>query len=177
MIETERLILRTPEDPDRDAIAAINGDPRVGDWLGGVQTREQSDAMVDRVRDHISRKGWGFWVVERKADRAVIGMTGLMAMHDDLPPGPAIEIGWRLAADNWGQGYATEAAQAALGWGFVTLDPPEVIAITADTNLRSQAIMRRIGMSPEPHRDFDHPRLAEDHPLRRHVVFSAKPPK
>lgn len=176
MIETDRLILRPPEDRDREAIAAVNGDPRVGEWLAGVQTRAQSDATVDRILAHIAEYGFGFWAVERKADEAVIGLAGLMMMGEDLPPGPAIEVGWRLAPSAWGGGYATEAARAALAWGFAHRDAPEIIAITAETNLRSQAVMRRIGMAPEPWRDFDHPRLASDHPLRRHVAFSIKRP-
>jgi RimJ/RimL family protein N-acetyltransferase len=176
VIETGRLILRPPEDRDRDALAAINGDPRVGEWLAAVLSREESDAMINRVNAQIAELGWGFWAVERKTDGAVIGMTGLIDMGDDEPPGPAVEIGWRLSPATWGQGYATEAAQAALDWGFVELSPPEIIAITARTNLRSQAVMRRIGMSPEPWRDFEHPKLAPDHPLRQHVLFSARRP-
>jgi len=174
LIETPRLILRPPKDRDRDALAAINGDPRVGDWLAATLTREQSDAMVDRVTVHIAEHGFGFWAVERKADAAIVGMAGLVTMGEDMPPGPAIEIGWRLSPETWGQGYATEAAAAALDWGFAELKPPEIIAITARSNLRSQAVMRRIGMTPEPRRDFDHPKLAEDHPLLAHVVFAAR---
>lgn len=175
MIETERLILRAPEDADRAAIAAMNADPRVAATLGSALSREESDAMVDRIRVHIGLHGWGFWAVERKSDRAVIGLTGLIAMSEDLPPGPAVEIGWRLAHGAWGGGYASEAARAALAWGFEHIRPPEIIAITARSNLRSQAVMRRIGMVPEPSRDFDHPRLAENHPLRPHVTFVARP--
>lgn len=173
MIETGRLILRAPDDADRAALAAMNADPRVAATLGSALTREESDAMVDRIRVHIGLHGWGFWAVERKADRMVIGLTGLLSMGEDLPPGPAVEIGWRLAYDAWGGGYATEAARAALAWGFAHIRAPEIIAITARTNLRSQAVMRRIGMVPDPTRDFDHPRLAEDHPLRGHVTFVA----
>jgi RimJ/RimL family protein N-acetyltransferase len=114
--------------------------------------------------------------VERKADRAVIGLTGLLAMGADLPPGPALEVGWRLAPSTWGQGYATEAAQAAVDWGFAHRDAAEIVAVTAVSNLASQAVMRRIGMTPEPWRDFDHPKLAPDHPLRRHVTWSRKRP-
>jgi RimJ/RimL family protein N-acetyltransferase len=175
VIETERLILRAPEDADRAAIAAMNADPRVAATLGSALSREESDAMVDRIRVHIGLHGWGFWAVERKSDRAVIGLTGLIAMSEDLPPGPAVEIGWRLAYGAWGGGYASEAARAALAWGFEHIRPPEIIAITARSNLRSQAVMRRIGMVPEPSRDFDHPRLAENHPLRPHVTFVARP--
>ncbi|HEX2559007.1 GNAT family N-acetyltransferase [Phenylobacterium sp.] len=174
MIETERLILRAPEDADRAAIAAMNADPRVAATLGSALTREESDAMVDRIRVHIGLNGWGFWAVERKADQAVIGLTGLLSMGEDLPPGPAVEIGWRLAHEAWGGGYATEAAAAALAWGFEHIRPAEIIAITARSNLRSQAVMSRIGMVPDPARDFDHPKLATDHPLRPHVTYVAK---
>ena len=176
LIETDRLILRPPEDRDRDALAAINGDPRVGDWLAATLTREENDAMIDRVNAHIGQHGWGFWAVERKADATIIGMAGLIAMPAEMPPGPAVEVGWRLSPETWGHGYATEAGRAAVAWAFAELKPPEVIAITARSNLRSQAVMRRIGMIPEPWRDFDHPKLAEDHPLRAHVVFAMKRP-
>ncbi|MGZ6038048.1 MAG: GNAT family N-acetyltransferase [Phenylobacterium sp.] len=176
MIETERLILRPPQDRDRTAIAAFNGDPQVGAWLSKALSREESDAMVDRILAEIAERGFGFWAVERKADGAVIGLTGLLAMGADLPPGPALEVGWRLTPSAWGRGYATEAAKAAVAWGFANRDAPEIIAVTAVNNLASQAVMRRIGMAPEPWRDFDHPRLAEDHPLRRHVTWSVKRP-
>jgi RimJ/RimL family protein N-acetyltransferase len=83
-------------------------------------------------------------------------------------------MGWRLAVGAQGQGLATEGARAALDWGFANLDVNEILAWTADSNVASQAVMRRIGMTPDPSRDFDHPRLAEDHPLRRHVVFAAR---
>jgi RimJ/RimL family protein N-acetyltransferase len=176
VIETERLILRAPDEPDRAAIAAMNADPRVAATLGSALTRVESDALVDRIRIHIGLHGWGFWAVERKSDGVVIGLTGLIAMDEELPPGPAVEIGWRLAAEAWGAGYASEAARAALAWGFEHIRPPEIIAITARTNLRSQGVMRRIGMVPDASRDFDHPRLAADHPLRAHVTFAAKAP-
>src|ERR1043165_6824528 len=106
MIETERLILRAPEDADRDALAALNGHPEVGAWLSGVLTREESDAMVDRVRQHIGRYGFGFWAVERKSDHAVVGMAGLMVMGDDLPAAGGIELAWRMHPDAQGAGYA-----------------------------------------------------------------------
>jgi RimJ/RimL family protein N-acetyltransferase len=176
LIETARLILRPPQDHDREALASINGDRRVGEWLASTLSREESDALVDRVCAHIAEHGGGFWTVERKLDGAIIGMSGLISMHDDLPPGPAVEVGWRLSPEAWGQGYASEAASAALDWGFAKLKLAEIIAITARTNLRSQAVMQRIGMTAEPWRDFDHPRLAQGHPLREHVLFSARRP-
>lgn len=149
MIETARLILRPFRDADRDAFAAINGDPRVSDWLGGPIDRAASDAVVDRVNAHIAAYGYGFWAAERKADARLIGLIGLKPMEDDLPPAPAVEIGWRLAPDAWGQGFATEGGAAALDWGFARRVASEIIAITAAGNLRSQAVMRRIGMTEQ----------------------------
>ncbi|MDP3855012.1 GNAT family N-acetyltransferase [Phenylobacterium sp.] len=175
MLETPRLILRRFQDEDREAFAAMNGDPRVGDWLGGVSDRAASDATLDRINAHIDANGWGLWAAERKADTRLVGMIGLSTVKADaLPVGPAIEMGWRLAPEAWGEGLASEGAQAALDWGLANIDAREIIAFTAATNLKSQAVMTRIGMSPDPARDFDHPRLAQDHPLRRHVVYVAR---
>ncbi len=171
MIETERLILRPFRDEDREAFAAINADPRVGDWLGGVRTRAESDQTLDRINANIAERGFDFWAAERKADGLLAGMIGLRVL--DQPPGPCVEMGWRLSPDVQGHGLATEGASAALAWGFANLDVPEIIAFTAYNNLRSQAVMQRIGMTRDPGRDFLHPQLAEDHPLRAHVVFVA----
>jgi RimJ/RimL family protein N-acetyltransferase len=171
MIETERLILRPFREEDREPFAAMNADPRVGDWLGGVADRAASDAMIDRVTAHIGKHGFGFFAAERKADHRLVGAIGLMVMADDLPAAGSIELGWRLHPHAQGCGLATEGALAARDWAFAHLAVDEVIAITAQTNLRSQAVMRKIGMRHDPARDFDHPRLAADHPLRRHVLF------
>jgi RimJ/RimL family protein N-acetyltransferase len=176
MIETERLILRAFRDDDREAFAAINGDPRVGEWLGGTIERAASDALIDRVNAHIAQYGFGAFAAERKADSRLVGAIGLMTLRPGLPPAPGVELAWRLAPDAQGQGLATEGAAAALAWGFANLDRDELIAFTAATNVRSQAVMRRIGMRHDPARDFDHPALPEDHPLRRHVVFVATRP-
>lgn len=173
MIRTDRLVLRPAVDADRGAIAVMNGDPRVGAWLGGVRDRAASDAFVDRVQAHEAEHGFGFWVVERRADARVIGMTGVWWVPPEMDMGRVVEIGWRFHPDAWGQGYATEAARAALAYGFDVLKLPEIIAFTARTNQASQAVMRRIGMTYDPDRDFEHPGLAEDDPLRAHVVFVA----
>jgi RimJ/RimL family protein N-acetyltransferase len=175
MLETPRLILRAFRETDRASFAALNGDPRVGDWLGGTLDRAASDALIDRISAHIAEHGWGLWAAERKADNRLVGMIGLSTVKADaLPVGPAVEMGWRLSPDAWGGGYAMEGAKAALDWGLKNLEVPEIIAFTAESNLRSQAVMIRIGMAPDPSRDFDHPRLAEGHPLRRHVVYAAR---
>lgn len=175
MIETGRLVLRPAVDADRDAIADLNGHPKVGEWLGGVLDRSGSDAFVDRVQAHEAEHGFGFWAVERQADRRVIGMTGVWWVPPEIGLGRVVEIGWRFHPDAWGCGYATEAARAALDHGLNHLNQPEIIAFTARTNLASQAVMRRIGMMADPSRDFDHPGLAHDHPLRAHVVYVARP--
>ena len=174
MIHTDRLVLRAPVDADRAAIAALNADPRVGAWLGGARDRAESDAFVDRVLAHIADHGFGFWAVERKADKQVIGLTGIWHTPEPNPLAGQVEIGWRFAPDAWGQGYATEAARAALDYGF-DLSIDEIVAFTARTNLASQAVMRRLGMTPDPARDFDHPGVAEGDPLRPHVVFVGRP--
>ena len=175
MIETDRLILRNWRDEDREAFARINGDPRVGEWLGGAIDRAASDALVDRLREQIARDGFGFFAAERRPDGRLVGMIGIRA-QTDAPPAPCLELGWRLAVEAQGEGLATEGARALLTWGFANRDAGEILAWTAATNLRSQAVMRRIGMAHDPARDFDHPALAGDHPLRRHVVFVATRP-
>lgn len=175
MIQTDRLVLRPAVDADRDAIAAMNGDTRVSDWLGGPIDRAASDAFIDRVMAHQAEHGFGFWVAERRADHRVIGMAGVWWVPPEMAMPDQVEIGWRLHPDAWGQGYATEAAQACLDYGFTILERPEIIAFTARANLASQAVMRRIGMTLVPDQDFDHPRLPADHPLKAHVVFVARP--
>ena len=175
MIVTDRLVLRRWTDADRPAFAAINGDPRVHDWLGGPISAEASDALMDRINAGIDLQGFGLWAAERCADGRLAGMIGLSRVAaGDLPVGPCVEIGWRLHPDVWGQGLASEGARAALDWGFGPGALTEILAFTAETNLASQAVMRRIGMTPDPARDFDHPRLAPGHPLRRHVVWMAR---
>lgn len=173
MIETDRLILRPFRDDDREPFAAINGDPRVSDWLGGPIDRAASDAAIDQINTHIGEHGFGFWAAERRADGRLIGMIGLKRMSPELPPAPAIEAGWRLSPDAWGQGLAAEGARAALAWGFTYLTASEIIAITAVGNRRSRAVMEKIGMVEQPGRAFDHPLMDATHPLRRHVVYAA----
>jgi RimJ/RimL family protein N-acetyltransferase len=177
VIETERLILRAYREDDREAFAGLNGDPRVGAWLAGTQGRAQSDAIMDRISAHIAAHGFGLWGAETKADGRLVGLIGLNTVKaEDLPIGPAIEMAWRLIPECWGQGLASEGARAALAWGFDHLDTAEIVAFTAQTNLASQGVMRKIGMVHDAARDFDHPRLPQDHPLRRHVVYAAQRP-
>lgn len=171
MIETERLVLRPWREADRASYADIMVEPEVGKWLGGPFTREQAHERVARFKASLAETGLGRLAIERKSDRRLIGHCGL-ARTPDTPPIPAgIEIGWALAPDAWGAGYATEAAHAVIADGFARPEVTEILAFTGATNLRSQAVMQRLGMTRAAERDFDHPALSPDHPLRRHVVY------
>jgi ribosomal-protein-alanine N-acetyltransferase len=172
LIETPRLILRPWRAMDLSPYAAMMADPEVGDWLGGTLTRAQAEAQVSRLQAEAD----GAWVVERRRDSAFIGSVGLSAVGDDIPLAPAVEVGWRLARAAWGHGYATEAARAIIDDGFARLGLAEIVAFTASTNRRSQAVMERLGLERDPSRDFDHPRLAAGHALRPHVVYAARRP-
>ena len=170
-LATERLLLREWHDADREPFAAMNGDPRVMEHFPSTLTRVESDALVDRIVVHWRDDGVGLWAVERTADRAFLGFTGLAAPVDEQGMPPCTEVGWRFAVDAWGYGYATEGARAAVDWGFDVFGLDQIASWTSVSNVRSQAVMRRIGMTHDPADDFDHPRLPEGHPLRRHVLY------
>jgi RimJ/RimL family protein N-acetyltransferase len=161
VLTTPRLLLRTFRRGDLPHYAALNADPEVVRYLGGVPlTREHSDELAEWAQECWAREGLGLLAVERRSDGAFLGMCGLHHQHsypDDL------EVAWRLAREHWGQGYATEAATAWLDHAFGTLDLPRVISITDPPNLRSLAVMRRLGMV------FDHQAEVEDDG----VVFQA----
>jgi RimJ/RimL family protein N-acetyltransferase len=176
VIETERLVLRPFEDRDRAGFAAMNADPSVMRHFPAMMSRVQSDAMLDRIAARWRDDGFGLAAVERREDGALLGMAGLSVVRLGLPLDGAVEIGWRLVHAAWGHGYASEAARAWLAHGFSVLEVAEVVAFTVPDNLRSQAVMRRIGMSPDPSRDFEHPALPEGHRLRPHVLFARRGP-
>jgi RimJ/RimL family protein N-acetyltransferase len=168
-INTERLVLRNWRDSDLAPWAAMNADPAVREFLGPPLTLAQSAASIQHFQECLDANGFGFWAVEVRATGDFIGFTGLDAVDDGMPF-TGVEIGWRLARAAWGHGYATEAALAVLDYGFATLGLPEILAITTVTNLRSQAVMRRIGMTTDPADDFDHPDV-DDAALGRHVLY------
>ena len=168
---TARLQLRQWRAQDRDAFAAMVADPEVMRYFPAPLTRAQSDAMADKCEALIAERGWGIWAVERLADQQFIGFVGLHVPQPDLPFSPCVEIAWRLAQHAWRQGFATEAAQAALTVGFGTLRMPEIVAFTTETNLPSQAVMRRLGMKHDKTGDFGHPALPAGHALRPHVLY------
>ncbi|HEX4657370.1 MAG TPA: GNAT family N-acetyltransferase [Streptosporangiaceae bacterium] len=168
-IDTERLIMRSWRESDLAPWAAMNADPEVRQYLGPPLTFGQASAQVLNFQDDLDRYGFGFWAVEVRASGDFIGFTGLDTVDEEMPF-TGVELGWRLARSAWGHGYATEAALAAMRYGFDTVGLPEIVAVTAATNLRSQAVMRRIGMTSNPMEDFDDPD-ADEAQLRRQVVY------
>ena len=170
-IPTERLLLRGWRDADRAPFAALNADPVVMEHFPNVLDAAISDALVDRNDDGWQANGFGLWALERREDEQFLGFVGLSRPSFEAAFTPAVEVGWRLARDAWGHGYATEAARAALRFGFETLGLDEIVSFTVPANVRSRAVMERLGMTHDPSDDFDHPRLPEGHPLRRHVLY------
>lgn len=170
-IRTSRLLLRRWRPEDREPFAAINADPEVVACLPGPLTRAQSDSFVDRIEAHFEEHGFGFWAVEVSGGAAFAGFVGLAAPRFETDFTPCVEIGWRLARESWGMGYATEAARGVLAFGFDTLALDEIVSFTVPSNRRSRAVMERIGMTHDPADDFEHPSLPEGHPLRHHVLY------
>lgn len=171
MLVTERLVLRRWRDGDRGPFADMNADPAVMEHFPATLTRAESDALVDRIEAEFSTRGFGLWAVEVAETGSFIGFTGLSVPRFDAHFTPAVEIGWRLARSAWGHGYASEAARRVLRFAFEERRLAEVVSFTATGNLRSQAVMRRIGMTHDPADDFDHPLLPEGHRLRRHALW------
>lgn len=170
-ILTARLRLRRWLDTDRAPFAAMGVDPAVMEFFPALLSREQSDAFVDRVEAHWEARGYSNYALEERATGAFVGMTGLLDVFPEAPFAPSVEIGWRLARPYWGLGYAREAAEAVLADAFAEHDFPEIVSFTARLNLRSAALMQRLGMTRDPADDFDHPRIAEGDPLRPHVLY------
>ena len=169
MIETPRLILRRWREADRAPFAAINADPEIAHWLGGQRFASRADRAVDHYNAAIDARGFGRFAVERRNDGELVGAIGVMPASPDEPVG--FDLGWRLARSAWGQGYAAEAAGAAMADAFHRADVTEITAHTAALNPRSIALMERLGMIRDAARDFDHPELAEGDPLRRQLVY------
>jgi RimJ/RimL family protein N-acetyltransferase len=171
VIRTPRLLLREWRPEDREPFAALNADPRVMEFLPGKLPRAQSDALARRSEQHFTAHGFGPWAVEVPGVAPFVGFVGLVVPGFEAHFTPAIEIGWRLAAEHWGQGYATEAAVASARHAFDVVGAEQLVSFTTPQNVRSQVVMQRLGMTHDPADDFDHPRLAAGHPLRRHVLY------
>jgi RimJ/RimL family protein N-acetyltransferase len=170
-LTTDRLVLRRWTDADRAPFAALNADPEVMRNLTKVLTRAESDDFVDRIEACFAERGHGLWVVDPGGTGGCVGFVGLWPAPDALPCAPAVEVGWRLARDTWGRGYAPEAARAAVADGFARLGLGEIVSFTWEGNAASRRVMEKIGMARDADGDFLHPNLPEDHRLRRHVLY------
>ncbi len=175
-LTTERLRLRPWRAADLPAFAALNADAEVMQHFPACLSREDSDLLAARILLHFDEHGFGQWIVERREDEAFIGVLGLARVSFDAPFTPAVEIGWRFNTAYWRQGYALEAARAALAFAFERLGLEEVVAFTVPANLPSQGLMQRLGMQRDEAGDFEHPRLPEGHALRRHVLYRIRRP-
>ena len=175
MLETERLRLREWQHGDREPFARLNADPDVMEFFPKRLTREESDAMVDRIEAHFRSKGFGLYAVELREGGRFIGYVGLHTPTFEARFTPCVEIGWRLAGDVWGEGLATEAALAVARHAFENIGLDEIVSFTAPANHRSIRVMQKIGMSRDPADDFEHPSLAVGHPLRPHVLYRLRP--
>jgi len=168
--DTQRVRLRQWRASDREPFAQLNADPRVMEFFPLVIDRQASDAAVDRWQRQIDERGWGLWAAELLASNEFIGFVGLQVPTAAFPFAPCVEVGWRLACAHWGKGYATEAARGALRVGFERLGLLEIVSFTAVGNLRSRAVMERLGMQ-EDGATFQHPNIAEGSPLREHCLY------
>ena len=167
----ERVKLRRWVSSDRPAFADMNSDPEVMEHFPAVLSREESDRQADRIEAHFAAHGFGLWALEIPGVASFAGFVGLSVPRFEAPFTPCVEIGWRLARAYWGQGYVTEAARAALAFGFDELRLAEIVSITVPGNTRSRRVMGRLGMVHDPNRDFEHPLVPVGHPLRRHVIY------
>ncbi|MDN5709992.1 MAG: GNAT family N-acetyltransferase [Planococcus sp. (in: firmicutes)] len=154
---------------DRTPFAALNANPNVMEFFPKTLSCAESDALVDRIETHFEEKGYGLWAVERKEDKAFIGFIGLLDVNFDIGIEDATEIGWRLDQQFWKKGYATEGAKACLTYAFNELGKKEIYSFTSMINTPSETVMNRIGM--EKAGEFDHPRVPEGSPLRKHVLY------
>ncbi|EHL99295.1 toxin-antitoxin system, toxin component, GNAT family [Acetobacteraceae bacterium AT-5844] len=169
ILQGPRIHLRPWREADREAFAAMNADPEVMRYFAKPLDRAESDSFMDRINAHQQEHGFSFWAIERHAEPGIIGLCGLARIPWESHFTPAVEIGWRLARAHQRQGYAEEAARIALAHGFGPLQLPEIVAFTIPDNLRSWGLMERLGMARDG--SFDHPRLPEDHPMRKHVLY------
>ncbi len=173
VLGTERLILRQWRDADRAPFARMNADPRVMEFFPRCLQQSESDGLIDRIEQHFLRHGFGLYASELRANHSFAGFIGLSVPDFDAPFLPAVEIGWRLAFEYWGQGLAIEGAREVLRFGFQSLGLTEVVSFTTALNLRSIRVMEKLGMVRDRADDFEHPKLKVGDPLRPHVLYRA----
>jgi len=167
--QTERLVLRKWKPQDIEELTSINADPDVMEFFPSLMTRSETLAMSDRIQAHFKKYGYGLWAVEILGSSQFIGFVGLSVPTFQADFTPCVEVGWRLAKEHWGKGYATEAARACLSFAFSSLGLQEVVSFTAALNRRSENVMKRLGMRRAG--EFAHPRLPSSHRLCNHVLY------
>jgi RimJ/RimL family protein N-acetyltransferase len=170
-LRTQRLVLRHWRESDLDPFAALNANLEVMRYYPAPLDRTQSDELAGRWREKIAEQGWGQWAVEVRVTGSFIGAVGLSEPRFQAHFTPAVEVGWRLAREHWGYGYATEGARAVLAFGFEELGLDEIVSLTTVANERSRRVMERLGMTHDADDDFNHPLLAHDDPIRPHVLY------
>lgn len=170
-LTTERLVLRPWRDADLDPYVALCADAEVMRFFPWTMDREESEASMARFRAHFTEHGWGPWAVEIPGETDFAGVIGLSHVRHEAHFTPAVEVAWRLFTDYQGQGYATEAAREAIRFGFEHVGLDEIVAMCTPDNLASRRVMEKLGMSRDPADDFDHPMVAEGHPMRRVVLY------
>ena len=171
MLQTQRLILRGWQKCDREPFAQMSADAEVMKYFPATLSRQESDALVERIEKHHQVHEFGLWAVEERSTGAFIGFIGLNVPTFEAHFTPTVEVGWRLAKGFWGKGYATEGARKVISYGFEAIGLTEIVSFTAQLNLRSIAVMKRLGMTHQEDDDFDHPGLPSGHPLQRHVLY------
>lgn len=170
-LRTERLLLRRWRDSDREPFFRINSDPRVMEFFPQLLSREESDTAIERIETHFEENGYGLFAVEIPNVAPLIGFIGLATVTFSAPFAPCIEIGWRLSADHWGRGFATEGATEIVRYAFEDMNLDSLVSFTTVKNVRSRRVMEKLRMTHNFADDFDHPHLSESHPLRRHVLY------
>ena len=177
IIETDRLILRQWRESDLQTMAAINQDLQVMEHFPAPKTFEETQNFITGNRELYKQVGYFLYAVETRDTHELIGFIGLYPVGDEMPCAPAVEIGWRIGAKYWGNGYATEAAQAVVDHAFNALGLKELVSFTTATNKRSEKLMQRLGFMRSESEDFDHPKIAAGHKLSRHVFYRLKNPE
>jgi len=176
LISTKRLRLVPISTPHLSHLADMNADPEVMLHFPSVMSTAQTEAYFTRIQAHWAKNGFGLFALQLKANDAFLGFTGLTHPNYQTPFTPCVEVGWRLQRAAWGKGFAFEAAHACLNWGFTALNLSEIVSFTSRVNLRSIALMRRLGMQSDPLEDFRHPMLEKSHPLSWHVLYRLQNP-
>jgi RimJ/RimL family protein N-acetyltransferase len=170
-IETKRLLLRRWKAADREPFARLNADPRVMEFFPRCLSRDESHQAVENIERNIEERGFGFWAAELVETRTLVGFIGLSVPSFEAHFTPCVEIGWRLAAEYWNRGLATEGATAVVRYAFDVVGLGELVSFTAEINMPSRRVMEKIGMTRDPVEDFDHPNVPKGHRLCRHVLY------